>query len=262
MKNSSLFILEPPYNMVRRHRDDSPVLGSVALLDTVADRPTTNDVKAQMDLAPWCPLCLLGDADSGMRATRRLPRTCVVFGLDEADGASAILKAVASRPRPTPSDLVDWLTRRTRLPSLARTLSDLFTRPAFRRNEAALLPYAVREQLRALGDWTAMEWQRAAMLTELAADRSLLNRTMSSQEEHDVELRGAITSLLGISEREFHNRYGWEWVLEASLLRSGFVDRPVRGVRTLYQRAAVAASQETWGAKVEGGAFAGARATA
>jgi hypothetical protein len=42
------------------------------------ERPTTNEVKGQMDVAPWCPLCLLADMDSGMRSTRRLPRTCVV----------------------------------------------------------------------------------------------------------------------------------------------------------------------------------------
>ena len=263
MKNSLLFILEPPYVMARRLMDQPPTLGSVALFDAVTDRPTTNDVKGQMELAPWCPLCLLADNESGMRATRRLPRTCVVFGLDEADGASAILKAVSSRPRPTPSDMVDWVTRRTRLPGLSRTLSDLFTRPAFRRNEAAFLPYAVREQIRQLGDWTALEWQRAAMLAEVAADRSLLNRTMSSEDETAVELRSTMLDLLGIAEREFHNRYGWEWVLEASLRRSGFFERAVRGVRPMHQRtAAVVPPLEAWGNVVAAEAFAGHLATA
>jgi hypothetical protein len=262
MTQPLLFLLDPPYVMARRLQVAPPVLGSVALLDAVSSRPTTNDVKGQMDLAPWCPLCLLADADSGMRSTRRLPRTCVVFGLDESDGASAILRAVSARPRPTPSDLVDWITRRTRLPGLSRLLSDLFTRPPFRRNEAALLPYSVREQLRQLGRWSALEWQRAVMLTELAADRSLLNRTMSSDETSAQELRGSIGELLGIQEREFHDRYGWEWVLEASLRRSGFFEGSVRGVHRLHQRVTVVPPAEVWGETLGGETYAARRATA
>lgn len=255
-----LFILEPPYVMARRIADEAPALGAVALLDTAFARPTTNEVKAQMELAPWCPLCLLATPDSGVRATRRLPRTCVVFGLDESDGASAILKAVSARPRPTPSDLVDWLTRRTRLPGLARTMSDLFSRPTFRRNEAALLPYAVREQVRQLGAWTAQEWQQAAMLAELAADRSLLNRTMCAEDEQSQQLRAAMRDLLGVADRDFHNRYGWEWVIEASLRASGFTERSSRVVRTLFAVPA-GVSDVTWGESPDLG-FAVARATA
>jgi hypothetical protein len=231
---TSLFILEPPYVMARRAGDDAPALGAVALLDTMSARPTTNEVKAQMESAPWCPLCLLATPESGVRAARRLPRTCVVFGLDEGDGASAILKSVADRPRPTPSDLVDWLTRRTRLPGLARTMSDVFSRPTFRRNEAALLPYAVREQVRHLGAWTALEWQQAAMLAELASDRSLLNRTMCAEDDQSQRLRTNMQELLGVAPRDFHDRYGWEWVLESSLRASGFEQRTCRGVRTLF----------------------------
>ena len=59
-------------------------------------------------------MCVNGG--SGVRGVRRLARTCVVFGLDDVDGASGILKAVAQRPRPTSSDLAEWVTRRTRLP--------------------------------------------------------------------------------------------------------------------------------------------------
>ena len=262
MKTPSLFILEPPYVMARRLQVAPPGLGSVALFDALDARPTTHDVKGQMEAAPWCPLCLLAGTGSGMRSTRRLPRTCVVFGLDEDDGASAILKAVASRPRPTPSDMVDWLTRRTRLPALSRTLSDLFSRPAFRRNEASLLPWTVREQIRQLGEWTAQEWQRAAVLAEVAADRSLLNRIMSSEDSSAVEIRGTIVELLGMSERAFHDRYGWEWVLEASLRRSGFFQVHAGGVRPLHQQQVVVPSPEAWGDGWGESALEGRRATA
>jgi hypothetical protein len=261
MRSSSLFILDPPYVMARRLQTEEPALGAVALFDAVIERPTTNDVKGQMDLAPWCPLCLLADMDSGMRSTRRLPRTCVVFGLDEADGASAILKAVSARPRPTPSDMVDWIVRRTHLPSLSRMLSDLFTRPALSKTEVAYLSHTVKEQLRQLGEWGPVEWQRAIQLADLASDRSLLNRVMAADDTNAIEMRHWITELLGLSERHFHDRYGWEWVLEASLRRSGFFEQTVRGVRPLHARTAVVPSAEAWGAKGKG-RFVARRATA
>ena len=260
MKSSSLLILEPPYAMARRLHELPPELGAVALIDAVVDRPSTNELKGQMEMAPWCPLCIITDADSGMRSTRRLPRTCVVFGLEE-DGSS-ILRAVAARPRPTPSDMVEWLLKRTHVPVLGRTLSDLFSRPALRRNETSFLPFSVRDHLRLLGDWGAVEWQRAAVLADLASDRTQLNRTLASEDSAASDMRRWMHDLLGLSEREFHQRYGWEWVLEASLRRSGWVDQRARGVRPLHPARTVASSQGTWGAVDEGGVFEKRRATA
>lgn len=262
MKVSSLLILEPPYAMARRLHDLPPQLGAVALVDAVLTRPSTNEVKGQMDLTPWCPLCIISDAGSGMRSTRRLPRTCVVFGLEEDGGASSILRAVASRPRPTPSDMVEWILKRTRLPVLGRSLSDLFSRPELRRSEASFLPFSVREHLRQLGDWGAVEWQRAAALADLASDRTLLNRTLSSEDTSAVEMRRWIQDLLGMSEREFHHRFGWEWVLEASLRRSGWVESSARGVRLLHPAHALVPGGNDWARADGGNAFEQRRATA
>lgn len=262
-QSSSLLILEPPYRMARRLHDVSPELGAVALLDACIRRPTTHDVKAELEVAPWCPLCIITGEDSGMRATRRLPRTCVIFGLVDDDGADPILRAVAARPRPTPSDLVEWLVKRTRVATLARTMSDLFTRPALRRNEVSFLPYTVREQLRQLGDWGALEWQRAGGLADLAADRSALNRVMAADDPAAADARRWMHELLGLTEREFHSRVGWEWVLEASLRRSGFFDRKGRsGVRAIHPYRAVAPSRGAWGDEEDAEAYEGRRATA
>lgn len=243
---SSLLILEPPYQVARRLHDVSPELGSVALLDAAQRRPTTSDVKSQLDVAPWCPLCILAEQDSSMRSARRLPRTCLIYGLSDGDGASSILRAVAARPRPTASDLVEWLVKRTRHALLSRTLSELFTRPMLRRHEVSFLPYSIREQLRQLGSWGALEWQRAAALADLAADRTAVNRIVSADEPVAAETRRWIHDLLGLSERTFHERYGWEWVLEASLRRSGFLERRVTGIRSLHAFRAVPPSAREW----------------
>ncbi len=262
MKVSSLLILEPPYNVARRMHELAPDLGSVALLDAIERRPSTHDVKGQMDLAPWCPLCIIADEDSGMRSTRRLPRTCVVFGLQETDGATPILRAVAARPRPTPSDMVEWLVKRTRVPTIARSMSDLFSRPSLRRNEVAFLPHTVREQLRLLGDWGALEWQRAAVLADLASDRTMLNRVVSADDPSAEESRRWMHDLYGIGEREFHARFGWEWVLEASLRQSGFFERRAKGVRVLHPHRTATASVPSWNPIEHHEAFVAVRATA
>lgn len=235
MRVPSLLILEPPYANARRLHDLPPQLGAIALLDAVPWRPSTNEVKSQMEFAPWCPLCIIAAEDSGMRTTRRLPRTCLVFGGGEEEQVGeSILRAVASRPRPTPSDMVEWITRRTRIPMVGRLLSELFTRPALRRNEASLLPHATREQLRLLGEWNAAEWQRAALLADLAGDRTLLTRIIASDDPVAQEQRRAMHELLGMTEQDFLRRYGWEWVLEASLRRSGYFERRATGVRQLH----------------------------
>ncbi|MGQ0766455.1 MAG: hypothetical protein ACT4OZ_12405 [Gemmatimonadota bacterium] len=217
-----LYVLEPPYQQARRTGIDEPSLGSVVLLDAFFERPTSVAIRETMERFPWCPLTLLAERTSGVRATRRLPRTSVVFGLSEIDGAAAILRSVASRPRPSASDVVTWILRRTRIHTLGRTLSDLFTRPPLRRNEEPLLPFGLRDQLRHLGEWGPLKWQRVMGLVELAADRSALNRALSPSGESSAELKESIAGLLGLDETAFRERYGWEWVLESALRRSGF----------------------------------------
>jgi hypothetical protein len=261
MKSESLLILDPPYVMARRLSDTEPELGAVALLDAVPHRPSTNEVRGQMDVAPWCPLCILAGEESGMRSTRRLSRACVVFGLGE-DGGAAILRAVAARPRPTPSALVEWITRRTRLPSLARTLSDLFTRPVMCRSEVAFLPYQVRDQLRLLGEWSAADWQRGAALAELAADRTSMKRTLAAADSRASELRTWMVELLGVTLADFERKVGWEWVLEGALRRSGFVEHRTKGIRPLRPQRAVVPSVEAWGEVRVEAAFERRRATA
>lgn len=219
-----LYVLEPPYQVARRTGAVEPPLGSIILLDAFRERPTSVVIRESMERYPWCPLTLLADRASGIRATRRLLRTSVVFGLGEIDGAAAILKSVSQRPRPAASDVVSWLLRRTRIHILGRTLSDLFTRAPLRRNEEPLLPFGLRDQLRHLGEWGPWSWQRVMRLVELAADRSALNRSLavSGESGASAELKETIDELLGLDEVAFRERYGWEWVVECALRRSGF----------------------------------------
>jgi hypothetical protein len=98
-------------------------------------------------------------------------------------------------------------------------------------------------------------------LADLAADRSLLNRTMAATDAACHEVRRWMDELLGISDRQFHDRYGWEWVLEASLRRSGFFEVTSRDIRPLVSRPAAVPPAEAWGARSKV-AYGSRRATA
>ncbi|MEP7348085.1 MAG: hypothetical protein ABI877_22640, partial [Gemmatimonadaceae bacterium] len=214
-----------------------PAMGSVLLIDTVIRDTSIPDLRSTMDVAPWCPICVLSDQRLGGRGVKRIPRTCQVSGLDSIDDATnAILRAVDDRPRPTPSTLVEWIVRRTRVHAVGRTLSDLFTRPLLRKVEASYLSYQVRDHLAMLGTWSAVDWQHAAQFAEYAADRTSLNRLLSATDIASLETRQRMQELLGVAEREFHSAHGWEWVLEASLRRSGFFDTHAKDFRRMSGR--------------------------
>jgi hypothetical protein len=233
----SLLVLEPPYNVVRWLRDDSPAMGSILLMDILARTPSPAEMRTVTDVAPWCPVCVLSSHRIGGRGQRRIPRTCVVVGLEHApDPTAAILRAVDDRPRPTPSTLVEWIVKRTRCHSVGRTLSDLFTRPLLRKTEAAYLPYAVREQLAQLGSWSAVDWQHAAQFAEYAADRTSLTRMLGATDAASVDTRLRMNDLLGVNEQQFREAHGWEWVLELALRRSGFFELVTRNVHRLAAR--------------------------
>lgn len=223
--------------MVRWLRNDAPPLGSVILFDAGQQDASIPDVRATIDVAPWCPVCVLSERRMGRRGTKRIPRTCQVAGLDRVDDATAaILRAVDDRPRPTPTTLVEWIVRRTRFHAAGRTLSDLFSRPLLRRSDAAYLPYQAREHLSMLGTWSAVDWQHAVEFAEYAADRTALNRLLSAADASSCETRQRMTDLLGVSDRDFHAVHGWEWVLEASLRRAGFFDASARDLRRMANR--------------------------
>ena len=238
MNNShTLLVLEPPYAMVRRLRDDAPAMGSVLLIDTFLSDTSIPHLRTSMDVAPWCPVCVLSERRLGGRGVKRIPRMCQVAGLDTIDDATgAILRAVDDRPRPTPSTLVEWIVKRTRVHAVGRSLSDLFSRPLLRKAEVGYLPYQVRDHLAMLGSWSALDWQHAAQFAEYAADRTSLNRLLSATDPASVETRQHMYDLLGVAEREFHAAHGWEWVLEASLRRAGFFEVSAKSFRRMSNR--------------------------
>lgn len=209
-------IIEPPYAAARRNPEQAPPLGSIVLIDCLDVRPTSAQLKPIVDSAPWCPVCILAADRWEVRHVRRTARVTVIFSLDDgAGGTCGILSAVQSRPHTAPGDVADWIVGRTRMPSLRRTLVDLFTRPLMTRAEALRLPWSVREQLALLGEWDACDWQLMWHVTE-AASRGDARAIVVP------ELDARADELLGLEMSARAQLAGWEWIPETALRCAGF----------------------------------------
>ncbi len=209
-------VIEPPYAAARRQCGDAPALGSILLIDCLDVRPTSAQLKPIVDAAPWCPVCVLATDRWEVRHIRRTSRVTVMFSLEDgAGGTRGILSAVATRPHATPADLADWIVARTRLPSLRRTLVDLFTRPMMTRAEALRLPWSVREQLALLGEWDACDWQLLSHVTDAAVRGESRAAVVPDLDVH-------AEALLGLNRAERERLAGWEWIPETALRCAGF----------------------------------------
>lgn len=209
-------VVEPPYAAARRQCGEAPPLGSILLIDCLDVRPTSAQLKPIIDAAPWCPVCVLATDRWEVRHIRRTSRVTVMFSLDDgAGGTHGVLSAVATRPPATPADLAEWIVARTRLPSLRRTLVDLFTRTIMTRADALRLPWSVREQLALLGGWDACDWQLLSHVTDAVARNDSRSVAVPDLDERAEEL-------LGLSSTERERLAGWEWVPETALRRAGF----------------------------------------
>jgi hypothetical protein len=209
-------VVEPPYAAARRNTGEAPTIGSILLIDCLDVRPTSAQLKPIVDGAPWCPVCILAADRWEVRHIRRTSRVTVMFSLDDGvGGARGILNSVSARPNITPADVAEWLVARTRLPSLRRTLVDLFTRPLMTRAEALRLPWSVREQVALLGNWEACDWQLMWHVADAASRGDARASVVPDLDERADELLGLEAAARG-------KLAGWEWVPETALRCAGF----------------------------------------
>ncbi|MGQ0639288.1 MAG: hypothetical protein ACT4P6_00715 [Gemmatimonadaceae bacterium] len=209
-------VIEPPYAAARRNTGEEATLGSILLIDCLDVRPTSAQLKPIVDGAPWCPVCILAADRWEVRHIRRTSRVTVMFSLDDGVGGTrGVLASVSGRPSVSPADVAEWIVARTRLPSLRRTLVDLFTRELMTRAEALRLPWSVREQIALLGEWEACDWQLMWHATEAASRGDARASVIANLDERAGEL-------LGIDTTARTQLAGWEWIPETALRCAGF----------------------------------------
>jgi hypothetical protein len=209
-------VIEPPYAAARRNTGEAPTLGSILLIDCLDVRPTSAQLKPIVDGAPWCPVCILAADRWEVRHIRRTSRVTVMFSLDDGvGGTKGILASVGARPHVSPAEVAEWVVARTRLPSLRRTLVDLFTRPLMTRAEALRLPWSVREQIALLGEWEACDWQLMWHVAEAASRGDARASVLPDLDDRAEELLGADAADRG-------SLAGWEWIPETALRCAGY----------------------------------------
>ena len=220
MNRLALYVTAPPFMHVRRLGEGRPPLGSILLAD-VADRPATaEELRDLFTLAPWCPVCVLLRSTRERRRVPRSPRMCSVSTLAGGGGAASILEAVRDRPRPAPMELAEWLGDRVRAQGIKTPLATLFARAIAGTDRAPLGSTWSETPIQTLGTWSASKWQEVARLADLAANREAMGRLLVRRNPAAAQAVTAMRDLLGVSEDEFRERAGWEWVLEAAVRRS------------------------------------------
>jgi hypothetical protein len=220
MSRLALYVTAPPFMHVRRLGDGRPPLGSILLAD-VADRPATaEELRDLFTLAPWCPVCVLLRSTHERRRVPRSPRMCSVSTFAGGGGAASILEAVRDRPRPAPMELAEWLGDRVRAPGIKTPLATLFARAIAGADRAPLGSTWSETPIQTLGAWSASKWQEVARLADLAANREAMGRLLVRRNPAATQAVNAMRDLLGVTEDEYRERAGWEWVLEAAVQRS------------------------------------------
>ena len=220
MSRLALYVTAPPFMHVRRLGDGRPPLGSILLAD-VADRPATaEELRDLFTLAPWCPVCVLLRSTHERRRVPRSPRMCSVSTFAGGGGAASILEAVRDRPRPAPMELAEWLGDRVRAPGIKTPLATLFARAIAGADRPPLGSTWSETPIQPLGAWSASKWQEVARLADLAANREAMGRLLVRRNPGATQAVNAMRDLLGVTEDEYRERAGWEWVLEAAVQRS------------------------------------------
>ena len=205
---------------VRRLGEGRPPLGSILLAD-LAERPATaEELRSLFALAPWCPVCVLLHSSAERRRVPRSPRMCSVSSLEGGGGASSILAAVRDRPRPAPMEMAEWLADRARCAALRAPLATLFGRAMTSNSRTGLGSTWSDTPVTPLGVWAGSLWQDVARLADLAANREAMARLLGRRNPAGAQALRSIEELLGVTEDEFRERAGWEWVLEAAVRRS------------------------------------------
>lgn len=220
MNRISLYVTAPPFMHVWRLGEGHPPLGAILLAD-VADRPATSEeLRELFNLAPWCPVCVLLRSPAERRRIPKSRRMCSVSALDGGGGAAPILAAVRGRPRPAPMEMAEWLADRVRCAGLRAPLVTLFGRVLSGNPRSVLVNSWADAPVAPLGAYSATEWEEVARLADLAAHHETMGRLLARRHPASPQVIRAMNELLAVTEDEFRERAGWEWVLEAGLRQS------------------------------------------
>lgn len=117
-------------------------------------------------------------------------------------------------------EMAEWLADRARCAALRTPLATLFGRAITGNSRSGLGSTWSETPVTPLGVWPGSMWQEVARLADLAANREAMGRLLTRRNPAGTQAIRSMQDLLGVTEDEFRERAGWEWVLEAAVRRS------------------------------------------
>jgi len=231
----TLRVLEPPYTRLLPAGPFRPPVGAILVADLSEGIPALAEAVVLQREAPWCPLvtCLQDRRVSAASLTAFEPVPGSFAPLYRSDylelpEPARILLAVRRRPPPLATTVAQWTERRLGRPGVATTLGACFGD----NGDALRPPRTLTRRVRSLGALEVRDWRGLCRLTQImtAADgfglRSLEGAALAAEIDPRT-LRRWLRLATDLPWSEATARAGWEWTVEMTLRRFGYVVREV-----------------------------------
>jgi hypothetical protein len=226
-------MLEPPYLRLVPAGGGRPPVGAVLVADLSSGIPALSEAVEGHREAPWCPLvCCIHDRairSSCLSTFETVPGSFARLYPADYPGLNLldrVLRAVARRPRPEPTTIAVWVERRLARSGIASTLGACFGDGG----DALRPPRTLTRRVRALGSLEVRDWRGLAGLVHILTAPMLpgsgsLEIAALTAGVDPRTLRRWLRLATDLPWVEAFTRSGWEWVVEMTLRRFGYVDR-------------------------------------
>ena len=210
----------------------APAVGSVLVADLSTGIPALARAVTELRDAPWCPLvtCLTDRriASSTLAAFESVPGTFApLYATDYATLPlpRRVIEAVRRRPPPPATAIALWVERRLGRPGTASTLGACFGDDG----DSLRPPRTLTRRVCALGPLEVRDWRGLARLAQIHTTAGPLERASLEVAAYDAHidprtLRRWLRLATDLSWNETTARPGWEWLVEMTLRRYGYVE--------------------------------------
>jgi hypothetical protein len=228
----SLYQLSPPFLRLDPIGPGRPTVGTILMAD-LTGIPALAEAVTRLRQAPWCPLvtCLNDQRIPAASLSAFEPVPGAFAPLYAGDfswltPAARVRIAVARRPPPLPTTIAQWVERRLGRPGTSSTLAACFGEGG----DALRPPRTLTRRVRALGPLEVRDWRGLARLAQILTstrhpDRASLESAAFAAEVDPRTLRRWLRLATDLSWAHIEAWPGWEWVVEMTLRRYGYVDR-------------------------------------
>lgn len=233
----STMILDPPYRALRAARLAECAPGAILVSDLAGGVAAIERTQLLLDRAPWCSVCLLIRGEPvHVRTIRRFEPYPSAFAALPWPAATLlphpapVLAAIHTRPQPSPTDLAEYVARRTRRRDIAVALEQCFALPAQALRKHHDPSYTTLwRHLSTFRPLQAGDWRAVARLIRIirhaygAVPRS--RERIAFDEGVDPRTLDAwLSRYAGVSLTTAVERPGWEWLTEVILRQHGYLD--------------------------------------